>query len=708
MKLARAVWSGSQLADAMHALAERAGLDPETAAASPAVDITAAEAERVDRYVEALATGYGIEAEPVSASYAEVGDMVVRAGPALIRLPGTGEFRFIALLSARRGRVALLAPGGEILRAPAGRVRDLLCAPWEADATPEIDRLLTEAGVSRWRRVQARAAVMRERLAERQLPGAWILRLAPSAPFRHHVRAAGLIPHFIGLAASHAAQYGLLLVAWWMIGQAALEGRLEQGWLIAWGLVLLSIVPFRLWELWLQGRIAIGGGALLKLRLLHGALRLDPEAIKKEGAGSLLGKVIEAQAVEGLALGAGFLTLMAAIEVILTLFVLALGSGGAWHTVIFGVWVVFTLVVCRRYFRERRGWTDARVDMTHDLVERMVGHRTRLAQESPERWHDGEDDALERYLARSAALDRIGARLQALISRGWLLLGLGGLVPAFAAGDLTTGGIAVALGGILLGARALASLSGGLVSLAGAVIAWREISPLFHAASRVEPAGAAAFAAQLIGGGGTDGHPVVEAHELVFRYRDRGTHILRGCNLRVGRRDRLLLQGPSGGGKSTLASLLTGLRTPESGLLLLHGLDPRTLGADGWRRRVVSAPQFHENHVLTETFAFNLLMGRGWPPRAEDFHAAEALCRELGLADLLARMPSGLLQMVGESGWQLSHGERSRLFIARALLQQADLVVLDESFAALDPETLRRALRCVLERAPALLVIAHP
>jgi ATP-binding cassette subfamily B protein len=71
-------------------------------------------------------------------------------------------------------------------------------------------------------------------------------------------------------------------------------------------------------------------------------------------------------------------------------------------------------------------------------------------------------------------------------------------------------------------------------------------------------------------------------------------------------------------------------------------------------------------------------------------------------------MPAGMLQMVGETGWQLSHGERSRLYIARALLQGSDMIILDESFAALDPETLRRALSCVLRRAPALMVIAHP
>jgi len=71
-------------------------------------------------------------------------------------------------------------------------------------------------------------------------------------------------------------------------------------------------------------------------------------------------------------------------------------------------------------------------------------------------------------------------------------------------------------------------------------------------------------------------------------------------------------------------------------------------------------------------------------------------------------MPAGMLQMVGESGWQLSHGERSRLYIARALLQGSDVLIFDESFAALDPENLRLALDCVLNRAATVMVIAHP
>ena len=178
--------------------------------------------------------------------------------------------------------------------------------------------------------------------------------------------------------------------------------------------------------------------------------------------------------------------------------------------------------------------------------------------------------------------------------------------------------------------------------------------------------------------------------------------------MKIWQGDRILLEGPSGGGKSTFASLLAGLRRPDSGLLLLEGLDWHTVGPDGFRRRVAAAPQFHESHILSDTFLFNLLMGRRWPPAPQDIAEAIEVCRELGLEGLLSRMPAGLMQMLGETGWRLSHGECSRLFIARTLLQGGRLVVLDESFAALDPHTVEACMRSVLKRAPALVVIAHP
>ncbi len=475
----------------------------------------------------------------------------------------------------------------------------------------------------------------------------------------------------------------------------------------AWALLLLTAVPARLLATWVQGRFAIGAGRLLKQRLLYGALRLEPEEIRHQGAGQFLCRVIESASIESLAVNGGFLGLLAGLELVVAAAVLGMGAGGGGHVLLLAGWVALSLLIGFWFYRQRHRWTETRLTMTHDLIERMVGHRTRLAQEPRERWHDGEDQALEQYLEQSSTMDR-AAVAQAGVARGWLVLGLIGLAPAFVSGSGSPTTLAISLGGVLLAFLALEKLTTGLSSLLSAAIAWRQIAPLFEVAARAEEGGSSALAWRTGERPLDPGERLIQAHELTFRYGERGPPVLNGVTLNIRAGDRLLLEGSSGGGKSTLASLLCGLRTPESGLLLLGGLDRQTLGSKGWRRRVVAAPQFHENHVLTGTFAFNLLMGRQWPPTEEDLRQAEALCRDLGLGDLLARMPAGILQMVGETGWQLSHGERSRLCMARALLQGADLVVLDESFAALDPETLERCLRSVMRRTSTLLVIAHP
>lgn len=470
----------------------------------------------------------------------------------------------------------------------------------------------------------------------------------------------------------------------------------------------MTAVPFHLLAEWKQGRFAVEAGARLKGRLLFGALRLAPEEIRHLGAGQLLGKIAESQAIESLALNGGFVALSAVIELGLAAVILSLGSAPQFpglQVFLLLSCIGLTILLARSYYRRRLEWTETRTAMTHDLVERMVGHRTRLAQEARERWHDGEDRAVECYLAKSQAMDRIGA-MQTMAPRGWLAVGLCGLSVTFVTGGGATTAMAISVGGVLLGYRGLQKLVSSLSSLLGAAIAWKQIADIFNAAARMQVSGSPDFAARPTDSAQND--ILVEAHDLTFRYQERGEPALRGCGLQIRAGDRLLLEGESGGGKSTLASLLTGLRAPESGLLLLGGLDRQTIGAAGWRKRVASAPQFHENHVLTGTFAFNLLMGRGWPPNEKDIAEAEEICRALGLGDLLVRMPAGLLQMVGETGWQLSHGERSRMFMARALLQNPDLVILDESFGALDPATLRRCLQTAIARSRTLMVIAHP
>jgi ATP-binding cassette subfamily B protein len=700
----------SQLGEAMCAIGFERGLvarEGETLRVPAAILAATTMDERsraLHEWIEAAADYLGFEAEAVEAPYSEIESLVRRAGPALLRLPGQ---RVLAVLGSHGRYVSILAPDGRTHRVRVKAISEELRRPHEEPLAEGIAQLLREAGVIESRQGQARAAILSRQLASRIISGGWIMRLSSGASFWKQLREAGLLRELIAPIALHLSHYAVLLVAWWVLGRGALNGQMDTGWLAAWALLLLTAVPLHLFAVRAQGRFTVGAGALLKRRLLQGTLRLKMEEIRHQGIGHWLGRAIESNAIESLALNGGFQALVAVIELALAMLVLGAGSAGFQHVLLLAGYIGLTLIVVWLYYRRRSEWTKMRMTMAGDLVERMVGHRTRLAQESHECRHDGEDQVIERYLARSLRLDRADLR-QSLLPRGWLALGLCSLALSFVTGSLTSAATAVMIGGLLLGFRGLQHLVASLSSLLGASIAWSEIADVFNAAARSKAHGLPDFAARQRLQPAMEAPVVIEAHGVTFRYRERAGAVLRGCTLQIRAGDRVLLEGPSGGGKSTLAALLTGLREPESGSMLAGGLDRQTIGAQGWRRRIVSAPQFHENHVMTATFAFNLLMGRSWPPSFEDYREAEGVCRALGLGDLLDRMPSGLLQMVGETGWQLSHGERSRLYMARALLQGADLTILDESFGALDPETLGVCLHCAMMRAPTLTVIAHP
>jgi ATP-binding cassette subfamily B protein len=659
--------------------------------------------DRLSAWIEAACSWLGIEAEPVECSYGELRSVIRRAPPALVSLPAGS---FLLILSRRGQRLVVRTPGGELKNLSIAALCSRLCRELERAERQPIDDLLAATKISR--RERAAAALLAQRLSARPLRSFFLLRQSPAATPLAQVREAGLVRRLVFLVAAHTAHLVLWVLSWFLLGNAVLHGHHDPGWLYAWGLALASTIPIRALASRLQGQLAALGGAVLKRRLLDGALRLAPDEVRHQGVGQLLGRVFESEVVEGLALGGGLLAIEASIELLLAGVVLALGAGGGLHLGALALWLLVTswLSVC--LYRREQAWSARRLSVTHGLIETMLGHRTRLAQQEPERLHDDEDRDLDLYHRASQVMDRARALLVALVPRGWVFVGLLPLLAPFASGSASRAALAVGLGGLLLAYQALDKLALGLARLMGAAVAWRQVGTLFRAAARPELTGSPDLGFGLEADGDDDQEEVLVARDLVYRFPGRDEPVLRGASLTLRSGDRCLITGPSGGGKSTLASLLLGMRTPDAGLLLVDGLDRKTLGADAWRRRIAAAPQFHENHVFSETFAFNLLMGRRWPPRRADLEKAEELCIELGLGELLRRMPAGLFQMVGETGWQLSHGEKSRLYIARALLQDTEIVVCDESFSALDPETLGTVLRAVLRRARTLVVIAHP
>jgi len=679
--------------------------------------------DRRDELTAALASAAGIArlgpADRFELSYADVAPALTSRAraeaPAVLRVGG-GAGTLLGIVSYAGDDVRLLAPGGTVVIRGTAVLSALLRAPVEAWSPTGVEAAVAQAGFAGARAESVRAALLAAALGgERVAEGA---RLRPAQrSIGTALRAAGVGRRLGAALIGYVGQLALLVALWATIGTRAIAtaGNSRGG---SWGWIALValLAAVRLASSRAAGRLAIDAGAVLRDRILHGLLRLDTEPLRAAGIGRLMGRVADVEAVESLALGGGLTAAVGVFELVTGLCVLALGVAPVGELAFAAAWGLFGAALAVRVQRALRAWSAERLALTHDLVERMVGQRTLVAQQPSELWHRDEDRALAAYSSRGRALDRAVTALTVVVPRGFLIGALVILAPRFGEAALRPGAFATSLGGLLFVTSALRKLAQAFPALGAAVIAWRNIGDLLAGdETPVRPDAAASLAASsstlssaspaaLAAKRGA----LIEARALGFRYPGRADPVLDDCALEIRRGDRVLLEGPSGGGKSTLAALLCGLRAPTSGSLRLDGVERSALGDERWRARVGAAPQFHENHVFSASLLFNLLLGRAWPPRREDVAEAEAICRELDLGPLLARMPSGLEQLVGESGWQLSHGERGRLYIARSLLQPLDARILDESFAALDPETLERALACVLSRAETLVVIAHP
>lgn len=675
------------------------------------------------------AAGYlELEAEPITVEYFDMQKLLLSGGPAILRLSKQvlpdGETPygtvFLGLVSADKKRVRLLCPDLRVRKMRVDDLISLISSAYESGLGEMIDEVLQDAQVQPELLHRARQAILRDQLGPIRIEAGWILRLPPGAKIAEKIKVDGLQRPIWIMIAMYFVQQLLSIASWFVIGRGIFQGHFEFGWILGWAILLLFTIPVSMIVSDAQSELSMNAGAIFKQRLLQGTLKLEPEEIRHQGMGQFLGRVMESEAVEMLALSGGFISLLSFVELGLALVILSQAPGSFMIAWSLGGWIILTVYLLWRYWHESQIWASAYRDMTNDLVENMVGHRTRLIQDDIRHLHDREDQSLENYLRLSENLDRIGLQITAVVSRGWIIVGLTGLAIMFVTSSPSPSTLAIGLGGVLFAAQGLGKLAGGAQSLSSLLIAWKQIGPLFNAAVRKRELPDLSFVPpsrgedpskgnfQLATSSASSQQPLLMARDLSFRFRPNGRQILQDCSIQIYPGDRILMEGPSGGGKSTLGAVLTGLRVPESGSLLLWGFDRKILGLEEWRRRVVMAPQFQENYVFSETFAFNLMMGRRWPPTQDDLAEAQTICEELGLGELLQRMPSGFQQMLGESGWQLSHGERSRLFIARALLQQADLIILDESFGALDPENLANAMECVLKRARSVIVIAHP
>ncbi|WP_274650950.1 ABC transporter ATP-binding protein [Paenibacillus humicola] len=194
----------------------------------------------------------------------------------------------------------------------------------------------------------------------------------------------------------------------------------------------------------------------------------------------------------------------------------------------------------------------------------------------------------------------------------------------------------------------------------------------------------------------------IEFREVGFSYDGRQP-VIDGLNLTVAAGQTVAIVGGSGAGKSTLFSLLQGFYKPESGSILLDGVSADTLSASKLRSAFALVSQ--ETFLFSGTIRDNLLLAR---PDAEQ-HELESAARYAQIHDFILTLPNRYETEIGERGIALSGGQRQRIAIARAILRDAPILLLDEGTAALDSETEFQVQRS-LERLMAnrtTIVIAH-
>ncbi|HEX8996489.1 MAG TPA: thiol reductant ABC exporter subunit CydC [Ktedonobacterales bacterium] len=338
-----------------------------------------------------------------------------------------------------------------------------------------------------------------------------------------------------------------------------------------------------------------------------------------------------------------------------------------------------------------------RAELTAATVDTTQGMAELLAFGQDERQR-------QRLAALTAALTREQRRLARVtgLSAGLLSLGTNAaaLLTLLVAIPLVTTG---RIEGVWLATLALAVTA-----------AFEAIAPLPEAAHHLE--GASAAGARLFAL--TDATPsvaepprpmelpadtTVAVERVSFRYAPDEPLALDDVSLTLRPGEMVAVVGPSGAGKSTLATLLERFAEPESGRITLGGVDMRDLAPDDVRSRISVVSQ--RTHLFNTSVRQNLLLA--CPGATEERMIAAA--RRAQAHEMILALPQGYDTIIGEQGTRLSGGERQRLAIARALLRDAPILILDEPTAHLDTATERAILTALAEvmRDRATLLSTH-
>ncbi|MGH3519781.1 MAG: ABC transporter ATP-binding protein [Haloechinothrix sp.] len=366
--------------------------------------------------------------------------------------------------------------------------------------------------------------------------------------------------------------------------------------------------------------------------------------------------------------------------------------------------VLPVLIIATAIFRRLSSvaYTEARERVSvvnADMQENVTG--LRVAQAYTREQHSARD-----FASRSDAYRRSRLRAQRYIATYFPFVALlSGMVEAVvlyagandvAAGTLTPGVLMAFLLYLGLFFAPIQQLSGVFDGYQQAKVGLRRIGDLLSTPSSVpHPERPVPMPSRLRG--------AVEFRDVSFAYPGTETQAVDGISFSVAPGETVALVGATGAGKSTVVKLLARFYDASSGSVRVDGVDVRDYDPAALRGRMGVVPQ--EGHLFSGTVADNVRYARHDASDAE----VEAAVRAVGATDVVAALPAGFGQQVGERGQSLSAGQRQLIALARAELVDPDILLLDEATAALDPVTESAVLAASdrVARARTTLVIAH-
>lgn len=196
----------------------------------------------------------------------------------------------------------------------------------------------------------------------------------------------------------------------------------------------------------------------------------------------------------------------------------------------------------------------------------------------------------------------------------------------------------------------------------------------------------------------------IRIKHLMFRYPNVEQYVLNDVSLDIPKNKSIAFIGPSGAGKTTLADIILGVLTPESGSVMADGVDIFK-NLELWHKTIGYIPQVI--YLMDDTIRNNIVFGI--PENEIDENRIISVLREAQLETFVMSLESGLDTIIGERGVRLSGGQRQRIGIARALYTNPEVLVLDEATSALDNDTEKAVMEAIdhLANSKTLIIIAH-